>query len=271
MLMDLLEHYAREGYAIVRRLITPAKVAALSAACDAAHDQGLTHGRSFRHGNLHYRLDHGEVRMVQWASREHEALGRFRNDVRIAQLLRPFIGGDIKQIINQVHWKKPGGRGDFAFHQDSRFRKPAHAYRNLADSYVQTGLAIDPHNRMSGGLQFVPGSHLMGDLSMALDDEVMANRPREEQIAAAGLDPDTILHLDLEPGDFVLWSPYLVHGSATNTSDHFRRFYINGYVRAADCDRGEWAFRGGLPVTLPPEQALVHYEQLYERPEPHYL
>ena len=269
--MDLVEQYRTEGYAVIRRLIAPSEVAEIAAACNAAHAEGIAHQRSFRHGNLHYRLDHGEVRMVQWASRDHAALGAFRIDPRISRLLEPFLGGDIKQIINQVHWKKPGGRGDFAFHQDSRFRRPAHAYRNLAQSYVQTGLAIDPHNPLSGGLQFVPGSHLLGDLSMALDNEVMANRPSDEQLAAAGLDPANIVSLDLEPGDFVLWSPYLVHGSATNNADHFRRFYINGYVRAADCDRGEWAFRGGMPVPLPEEQALVHFEQLYERPEPHYL
>jgi ectoine hydroxylase-related dioxygenase (phytanoyl-CoA dioxygenase family) len=269
--MDLVEHYSKEGYAIIRRLISPGEVADLAAACDAAHAEGLAHGRSFRHGNLHYRLDHGEVRMAQWASRQFDALGRFRIDPRIARLLEPFLGGDMKQIINQVHWKKPGGRGDFAFHQDSRFRKPAYAYRNLGSSYVQTGLAIDPHNAQSGGLQFLPGSHLQGDLSLALDDAVMENRPQEEQLLAAGLDPSRLITLDIEPGDFVLWSPYLVHGSATNNADHYRRFYINGYVAAAHCDRGEWAFRNGQPVPLDAEPSLVHYEQLYERPEPHYL
>ncbi len=269
--MDLVELYKRDGYAIIRRLISSAEVANLAAACDAAHAEGLAHGRSYRHGNLHYRLDHGEVRMVQWAVRRHAALDVLRIDPRIGRLLDPFLGGDIKQIINQVHWKTPGGRGDFAFHQDSRFRKPVQAYRNLGASYVQTGLAIDPHNPLSGGLQFLPGSHLHGDLGLALDAAVMENRPQEEQLLAAGLDPSKLITLDIEPGDFVLWSPYLVHGSATNHAGHYRRFYINGYVRAADCDRGEWAFRNGHPVPLGDQPSLVHYEQLYERPEPHYL
>ena len=39
---------------------------------------------------------------------------------------------------------------------------------------------------------------------------------------------------------------------------------------ARDCDRGEWAFRGGAPVPLGREPELVHYEALRERPEPHY-
>jgi len=79
------------------------------------------------------------------------------------------------------------------------------------------------------------------------------------------------IDLLLEPGDLALWSPYLVHGSGKNSSAHKRRLYINGYVRAEDCDRGEWAFRGGRPVPLGPEPALVHYEDLRERGEPHYV
>ena len=90
-------------------------------------------------------------------------------------------------------------------------------------------------------------------------------------LAAAGLTEADAVELILEPGDLALWSPYLVHGSGTNRSAHKRRFYINGYVRAADCDRGEWAFRDGQPVPLGPEPALVHYEELRERPGPHYI
>jgi ectoine hydroxylase-related dioxygenase (phytanoyl-CoA dioxygenase family) len=269
--MDLVEEYQKSGFAVIRRLISPAEVAELAAACDEVHAEALAHAQSYRHGNLHYRLDRGELRMAQWASWRNEALAAFRIDTRIARLLKPFLGDEIKQIINQVHWKKPGGQGDFAFHQDSRFRKPENAFRNLAESYVQTGLAIDPHNAKAGGLQFLPGSHLRGDLRLALDDAVMESRPQEEQLEAVGLDPSGLIYLDLEPGDFVLWNAYLVHGSSINHADHFRRFYINGYVRAADCDRGEWAFRGGIPQPLGDAPTLVHYEQLYERPEPHYL
>ena len=76
---------------------------------------------------------------------------------------------------------------------------------------------------------------------------------------------------DWQPGDLALWNPYLVHASGTNRSTHRRRLYINGYVRARDCDRGEWAFRDGEPVPFGPEPALVHYEQLRERSGPHYV
>jgi hypothetical protein len=86
-----------------------------------------------------------------------------------------------------------------------------------------------------------------------------------------GLSSCDAIDLVLEPGDLALWSPYLVHGSGHNSSTHKRRFYINGYVRAEDCDRGELAFRAGRAVPLGQVPALVHYEELRERPEPHYV
>jgi hypothetical protein len=94
---------------------------------------------------------------------------------------------------------------------------------------------------------------------------------QDKALHDVGLSSADAIDLVLEPGDLAIWSPYLVHGSGLNRSTHKRRFFINGYVRAADCDRGEWAFRGGQPVPLGPIPALVHYEELRERPGPHYV
>ncbi|WP_423142102.1 phytanoyl-CoA dioxygenase family protein [Parablastomonas sp. CN1-191] len=268
--MSLAEDYAENGYAIVRGVFPPGAVAELAAAVDEVHAEGVGLGRSFRYGNLNYRLDGGEVRMVQWPSYHNIVLDRFRTAARIEATLRPLIGEDVKQIINQVHWKVPGGQGDFAYHQDSRFRRPDSAYRNLATSYVQTGLAIDPHDARSGAMKILPGSHKAGPIDIPTGQSVMHSRVEESALVAAGLDPSALIDLELEPGDLALWSPYLVHGSGRNASDHYRRFYINGYVRAEDCDRGEWAFRRGQPQPLGPRPNLVHYEGLYDKPGPHF-
>jgi ectoine hydroxylase-related dioxygenase (phytanoyl-CoA dioxygenase family) len=136
---------------------------------------------------------------------------------------------------------------------------------------VQTGLAIDPHRPESGCMRFIRGSHLRGNLDLDSTTEVLGTSMSDSVLLAAGLSPGDAVDLVLDPGDLALWSPYLVHGSGTNRSDHRRRLYINGYVRAQDCDRGEWAFRDGEPVPFGPEPALVHYEALRERGEPHYV
>ena len=269
-----LAHYWRDGYAVVRGFFDPAEICEIAAAADQLYAEGQKHGRSFRHGNLFYNVARGSgeavVRMVQWPSYHQPVLNRVRLETRFANLLEPLIGSDLKQIINQVHWKAPGTLGDFAWHQDSKSRRPASAYRNLATSYVQTGLAIDPHTPEAGGLRFIPASHLRGDLLMDRSKHSLGAAMTDSALEAVGLSASEGVDLVLEPGDLALWSPYLVHGSGANRSNHKRRFYINGYVRAADCDRGEWAFRDGRPVPLGPQPALVHYEELRERPEPHY-
>jgi ectoine hydroxylase-related dioxygenase (phytanoyl-CoA dioxygenase family) len=273
---DYVASYRRDGYAVVRRVFDPDEIEEIGAAAEQVYVEGVRHGRSFRHGNLFYNVGPGAdgspvVRMAQWPSYHQARLNEVRLARRIARILEPLIGGNLKQIINQIHWKAPGAVGDFAWHQDSRFRQPAEAYRNLGSSYVQTGLAIDPHNPETGGMRFIPGSHSRGALELDTSTEVLGTMMSDEALLAAGLSPEDAVDLVLEPGDLALWSPYLVHGSGTNRSDHRRRLYINGYVRAEDCDRGEWAFRGGEPVPLGPEPALVHYEALHERGEPHYV
>jgi len=273
---DYVTRYRREGYVILRGVFGAAEVEAIRRAVDKVHAEAASYGRSFRHGNLFYRIvqdERGEptVPIVQWPSYRHPELDAVRLDRRMAAILDPLIGRDVKQIINQLHWKRRGGGGDFAWHQDSRFREPRWAYRNLGSSYVQTGLALDVHEPRSGCMRFVPKSHIWGDLDLDSSTDVLGGLMSDEALEAAGLSPDKIVDVKLEPGDLALWSPYLVHASGTNSSGHRRRLYINGYVRAEDCDRGEWTFRDGKPVPLGPEPALVHYEGLHERPGPHYV
>src|SRR5213080_1552346 len=107
-----LAQYWRDGYAIVRGFFGAAEVAEIAAATDQIYTEGVAHGRSFRHGNLFYNVAPGPdgeplVRMVQWPSYHQPALDAVRLDPRFVELLDPLIGRDLKQIINQVHWKVP--------------------------------------------------------------------------------------------------------------------------------------------------------------------
>ena len=274
--IDIASAYRRDGYVVVRGLFRGEEIARISTAIDQIHAEGVRHGRGFRHGNLFYNVaECGDglpiVRLVQWPSYHQPVLNAVRLDLRMADLLAPLIGRNLKQIINQVHWKSTRGCADFAWHQDCRFREPASAYRDLAEAYVQTGLAIDPHTPSSGCMRFLPGTHLRGDLDMKIESEVLSTALSDDALRAVGLDPEDAVEVVLDPGDIALWSPFLVHGSGANRSTHQRRLYINGYVRADACARGEWAFRGGRPVPLGQRQALVHYEDLRSCPGPHYV
>ena len=273
---EALAQYRADGYAVLRRVFDADEIADMAGAFARHWAEGMAHGRSFRHGNLLYRLGHDAalgklVRLVQWPSYGDPVFEAVRRDPRYLAILEPLIGRDIKQIINQLHWKPPGAAGaEFAFHQDVRFRRPRSAYRNLATSYVQTGIAIDAHRAANGAMLIYPGSHRLGEKDLAGPAPVLDQSMAEERLVAAGLDPGKLIVLELDPGDVALWHVHTIHGSGPNLTQGDRRFYLNGYVRAADCDRGEWAFRDGAPCPLG-EPVLVHYDELHSRPGPHYL
>jgi len=271
-----LEHYQAHGYAVVRGVFAPAEVAEMAAAFDRLHARGLSYPKSFRHQNVLFRVAEDRnvgrvVRMVQWPSYIEPVLARYRTDPRLLAILAPLLGHDLKQIINQMHWKTPGSQGgEFGYHQDIAFRRPREAYRAPATSYIQTGIAIDRHERDNGAMTVLPGSHRQGELAFAAAGRVMDRSLSDADLRALGLDPAARVELCLEPGDVALWHLYTVHGSGPNLSDGDRRFYLNGYVIADNCDRGEWAFRQGTPCALGTPQ-LVHYDDLHTRPEPHYV
>src|SRR5947209_11544752 len=213
-----LTQYWRDGYAVVRGFFDPAELKEIGAALDQLYAEGAAHGRCFRHGNLFYnvaREGNGTeplVRMVQWPSYHQPVLNGVRLDTRFVELLEPLIGRNLKQIINQVHWKAPGSLGDFAWHQDSRFRRPASAYRNLATAYVQTGLAIDPHKPQSGCMRIIPRSHLRGDLDMDCTQKALGSAMSDTALGAVGLSASDAVDLLLKPGALALLSSYLVNG-----------------------------------------------------------
>ena len=271
-----VEQFREQGYAIVRKVFDAEDVALLSAAFDRVHAEGMSHHASYRHGNVLFRIGEDPnlgriLRLVQWPSYFDEVLERYRRDPRMLRVLEPLIGKDLKQIINQLHWKPPGAAvSEFSYHQDIHFRRPSSAYREPGSSYIQTVIAIDPHRSDNGAITVYPGSHKLGKLTFPERGRVMDTALSDEDLRTLGLDPGHIVELELEPGDVALWGLYMIHGSGPNTSRVDRRTYVNGYVTAANCDRGEWAFREGQGCPLG-EPVLVHYEELFSRPEPHYL
>ncbi len=195
---------------------------------------------------------------------------RVRTSRRIRDLVVPILGGTVRQIINPLHWKTPGSAFPVRFHTDRGNRKPDACFRDLAPSYVQVGLAVDPQTVANGSLHLVPGSHkgpladegLLGNFSSrALD----YGRP-----AAWGYGREDPVQPELEPGDILMWHVDTVHGPDLNRSgDTDRCLFINGYVKASQSTRGHWAFLRGRAVPLPPIDVPVRVqrEDVFEHPD----
>jgi ectoine hydroxylase-related dioxygenase (phytanoyl-CoA dioxygenase family) len=270
-----ISEYRDQGFAIVKNVFELSEIQQLSQAFNELQRYASSLSGSFRHKNQLYVFQDGHttaklLRFVRWPSYTFPVFEKYRTDSRVLNILTPLIGNDLKQITNQAVWKTPGdSRTSYSYHQDAYWRQPATAYRDLPNSFVQVAIAIDPHGSFNGGLKMVAGSHKIG-YRYQHAGSVMTNIFSTDLLEEYGLNKSDIVTLEMSPGDIAIWHPYLFHGSAPNDSLIDRRLYINGYVNASNCDRGEYAFKKGVPVTLG-EPCLVDYDALYTRSEPHYI
>jgi hypothetical protein len=245
---------------------------------DKLYAEGLKHHATYRDKNLLFEVLNDPkakrrvVLQAHWTAWISPVMEQMRRSNHYYSVLEPFLGPDIKQITHQVHWKPPGAKyTSYRFHQDARFREGSIKSFDYLHSSVTTGLAIDRQTVENGALRIIPKSHRLGYLGLSDDGPIMVGQTQDEELRRAGLDPKAMITCEMGPGDLLLWTLYTVHGSAPNVSDYDRRFMINSYVRAADSDRGEWAFRGGVSTPLGAEPEICKYEQLRERPGPFYI
>jgi len=271
----IAECFHEHGYAVVKNVFNADDVAALKCAADRAKQRGLKIGRSFRHGNQGYWINDDSrigtnVIGMQWPSYDEAVLELHRRDPRMLTILEPMIGRNIRQIVNQLHWKTPGSTFAVSFHRDRINRRPAEAYRSLATSYVQTATVIDPMTAENGALLLVPGSHLRKPRSEhpGIGNFVSGNVSREYLVDEGFCDAD-LLPIHADPGDVALWHVDTIHGSEMNQSNQDRCLYINGYVDARNCMRGHWAFIEGQGIPLPPIDVpvLIHRDDIFDQIE----
>ena len=277
--LNLPVNYVRDfqdrGYAIIRQVFNQTDIEKLASAYDELKAYANQFTRTYRSKNQLYVYQWAEsskklLRFVKWPSYTFPVFEQYRTDPRIFKILQPLLGNNIKQITNQASWKVPGDlRTSYAYHQDAYWRTPRETYRDLGSSYIQTFIAIDPHTEENGCLSLIEGSHNLQECYQPKGN-VLTTAFNADDLKQYGLENNKKINALLEPGDVVIWGPFMFHGSAPNRTSVDRRAYVNGYVIAENCDRGEFAFLNGAPVPLA-EPRLVDYDNLYSRPEPHYI
>lgn len=195
--------------------------------------------RGYKHKALET-VDTGRTKspaLLFWPSLVNETLESFRRDARLQAIVGALLGPNIKQLNNQVYYRLPGDTDSFAWHQDIMFRAPRKDYPGIVeqDAYLQTAIIVDPIRTSRGAIEYVVGSHKMGDL------DLVENGARGLRGFQPDDRPDSIAHLpvksyEADPGDVMIWSALTVHGSAANRSENHRMYYMNGFAKA-DCSK----------------------------------
>jgi phytanoyl-CoA hydroxylase len=152
----------------------------------------------------------------------------YATDERLLGPVREIVGEDLTTLSTNVFNKPPGVDARHPLHQDLRYftLRPA-------DGIVASWTAISPTTRENGCLAVVPGSH-RGPLQRHV-------RPDWEYVnsgfyAAEGIDLDERVHIEMAPGDTLLFHPLLLHGSGRNRTRGFRRA-ISTHFASTRCTR----------------------------------
>lgn len=259
MTEDFGNQYRTDGYAVCRNVFNADEMALVKAATERVRAKANSGEGAC--GNAKFFVENGNVRSATWCALHDPVLADVRNDERILSIVRPLVGDTVRQLINNLHWKPPESDFSVAFHTDrlNRERGQGDRIRNLPDSYVQTGLAVDPMMAENGPLILIRGSHRTTERLPPPTVVYSDGGFDRDALVAAGYAASDIVELNLQPGDMAVWGPDTLHGSGVNrhpTSD--RCFYVNGYANAYDCFPGYWAWIDGKPVSLPDKRVPVH-------------
>ena len=226
---DGVQCFWHDGYAVVRGLWTPQEVDAMRGAFDRLSDVADHVRTSGPHAGSEFVLDAPDpdapvrIHRVVWCGGLEPVLDRLGQDTRLVDIAAQLLGSrEVEQLINQAHFKRPGDEISFPWHQDSvhrRYGTDLWTDVNGLGSFVEIATAVDAVHDGNGPLQFIPGSHHAGHITP----------PGEREVPANLFDVSRAVSPQLEPGDAVVFGPYVIHGSGPNRSRTPRRMFLNGF------------------------------------------
>jgi len=158
-------------------------------------------------------------------------LNQIRCDRRLSNIVLFMLGENVKQLNNQFYFRLPGDGDEFEWHQDILFRTPKEDFPGIESRYLQTAIALDEITEESGAVEYVLGSHKQGDLNLLPQDETTPDKLRSfDRSKFQGV------KMTAKPGDLMIWSVMIVHGSEQNKSNTSRMVYMNGFA-ASDASK----------------------------------
>ena len=238
---DQIESYERDGYVVVKDVLTGAEMAELRAAADFFAEQAL----ALTADSPIIELDDAPhlaggpplIRRLKSPHTHHAAFANALAHPGLLDIVEDLVGSGIRWIHTKLNAKHPGGSALAEWHTDWGY------YPHTNDSVLEAGIAIDPSTEASGCMLVVPGSHT----GPALDHSQNGRFIGAVQVGA--VDPADVVAVEVMPGDVSLHHVRLLHGSGPNRTAHQRRLLLHGYAavdawpimaRSQPADWPEW-------------------------------
>jgi hypothetical protein len=233
-----LADYARDGYLIVRQLLSSAELDPLSRAYRADPSLG---------GSFYGMVDKaGAAHPINiWVELGDDMIGMIPRLARVVETVEQLLGEPCYHWHSKFTDKPPGCEARIDWHQDfTSWYDDGCLFPNM----LTVGLAIEPATRANGCLQVVPGSHLMG----LMDHQETGIFEMRLEAAQQRLG---LAHCEMEMGDAVFFHCNTLHGSGSNPSENARLMMFSSYnsvfnepVAGAQGNNEEGLFMGITPA-----------------------
>ncbi len=224
----LHERYQRDGYLFLPGALDPSFVLAQRRGYFSQFDSSyLAPGTTATDGIFSGYRDpnlpsHGVDGHPAYAFVRTEGFTAFADDDRIADLARQVLGGSVQRLPRAIvrHFDRSSPRASRA-HVDYSYLDGG------SDELLTTWIPLGDCPRVSGGLIYLEGSHLMDrasfDVLRTVSDRPGDNRAISHDLAWVSEQLGRRwLWADYRAGDITVHSPHIIHGSLDTTSDAMR-------------------------------------------------
>jgi predicted amidohydrolase len=169
--------------------------------------------------------DGRESKLTLWFSLEDDTYSAFARSRSLVDAARTLIG-DVEPYMfhTKIMLKEPRKGGAWEWHQDFGYWYAQGLTQ--PDRCFSCVMAIDRHTRANGCLQVLKGSHRLGRVEHGIFGDQAGADPKRVAIAKELFE---LVHCELNAGDMLFTHSNLLHASAPNDSDDWRRSMIVAY------------------------------------------
>jgi ectoine hydroxylase-related dioxygenase (phytanoyl-CoA dioxygenase family) len=221
---EQIKEFNEQGFIIIKGLFNQEEITKIKNSFEFLYTKAMNlNGVSQMLENSEFVFEPGGLNRIVWCGGNDQHLLEIGASEKILKPVSQLLESQkMIQLINQAHFKMPGEKVEFFWHQDSEHRRyGTDMWKDVngKGSYIQTALAIDPMTNENGPLKFYPKSNQLGYLNIPENKNWKEQLPHKEEFV-----------VNLAPGDLALFGPYAIHSSSVNNSDKPRRILINGYA-----------------------------------------
>lgn len=243
MLDKYIQEYNEKGIVVIPDVFTKKEMARFKKEAYTLTPEVISKA-GYKHKPFEYSNNHPAL--VFFPALANKYINEIRKDKRFVEIVKAFLGDNIKQVNNQIYFREAGDGDQFAWHQDIVFREPRNRFPGVETGYLQTYIAIDDITLENGAVEFIEGSHLEGEQNITSSRNVTKMLRTFKRGGLKGK------KYTAKAGSVLLWSVLTVHGSESNISDSNRMTYMNGLCKADNCLDYPWFMRKGNVQDIEP-------------------